>query len=83
MNITLEDRMVDMDPLDVLNRGVAFALSDTRALVAWHKPWDAMGNDLIPNQGGLSLYSVAANGALGLVQTIPFTSQVRVVYNVP
>jgi len=81
--IAVEDRAVDADPLDVINRGVALALSDTRALVSWFSPYDLNGDDLFPFRGGLNVYSVANDGSLAMLASFPFPSQVRAVLNVP
>lgn len=81
--LAVEDRIVDADPLDVINRGVALALNGTRALVAWHKPWDALGNPLDPFQGGMTVYSIAPDGSLAALTTVNFPSQARALLNVP
>lgn len=79
---TLQNQLFDTDDtIDVINRSVAVTNSGGRALVSWFKPYDAAGDPLLT--GGLTLYSIAADGTLTLDQTFDYTTPSRAVLAVP
>jgi hypothetical protein len=80
--LTLLDQVFDADDtLDVINRGVAITSDGKYALVAWFIPYDEVGDPLLT--GGMTVYGIAVDGTLSVMDMMNFAVPSRVALRLP